>query len=75
MLILTFHFFFLSFCVFQVKSLVDGAVSQGAEVIVGGSCDNKLGELFYQPTVLTRTTLDMKLAHEEIFGPVAPIIK
>jgi succinate-semialdehyde dehydrogenase/glutarate-semialdehyde dehydrogenase len=34
-----------------------------------------LGGLFYQPTVLTGATADMRLFNEEIFGPVAPIVK
>jgi succinate-semialdehyde dehydrogenase/glutarate-semialdehyde dehydrogenase len=34
-----------------------------------------LGGLFYQPTVLTGATADMRLFQEEIFGPVAPIVK
>ncbi|MBT6643537.1 MAG: aldehyde dehydrogenase family protein, partial [Planctomycetaceae bacterium] len=34
-----------------------------------------LGGHFYPPTVLTSVNSDMRLAHEEIFGPVAPIFK
>ena len=59
----------------QIKHLVDDAVSKGANVRVGGACDETLGELFYQPTVLMDTTTKMKLTQEEIFGPVAAIIK
>ena len=31
--------------------------------------------LFYPPTVLTGVTPDMRIAQEETFGPVAPILK
>lgn len=51
------------------------AVSKGADVTVGGSRDNALGELFYRPSVLVGANLDMKLATEETFGPIAPVIK
>ena len=51
------------------------ALSKGAEVVVGGSRDENLGELFYQPSLLTNATAHMKLSHEETFGPIAPIIK
>lgn len=50
-------------------------MSKGAEVRVGGACDDTLGELFYRPSVLTNATTGMKLTRQEIFGPVAPIIK
>lgn len=33
------------------------------------------GGLFFQPTVLTGVTKDMKVAREETFGPVAPLFK
>ena len=51
------------------------AQDKGAEVMVGGACDDSLGPLYYKPTVLTSTNTDMRLAHEEIFGPVAPVMK
>ena len=59
----------------QVESLVTDAQDKGAEVMVGGACDDSLGPLYYKPTVLTSTNTDMRLAHEEIFGPVAPVMK
>jgi succinate-semialdehyde dehydrogenase/glutarate-semialdehyde dehydrogenase len=34
-----------------------------------------LGGLFYQPTVLVGATPEMRIFREEIFGPVAPIVK
>jgi len=58
----------------KVESLVREAVSAGAKVVTGGQ-RHDLGGLFYQPTVLTDATPDMRLFQEEIFGPVAPIVK
>jgi succinate-semialdehyde dehydrogenase/glutarate-semialdehyde dehydrogenase len=58
----------------KVKSLVADAVACGAEIAVGGSSVSKNGR-FYPPTVLTSVTPQMRLATEEIFGPVAPVFK
>ena len=58
----------------KVEALVREAVAAGARVEVGGE-RHELGGLFYQPTVLTGATADMRLFNEEIFGPVAPIVK
>lgn len=57
-----------------VNKLVEGAVSQGAKVLTGGR-NNELGDAFYEPTVLANVTIDMPVAENEIFGPVAPLIK
>ena len=58
----------------KVEALVKEAVAAGARVEVGGE-RHELGGLFYQPTVLTGASPDMRLVNEEIFGPVAPIVK
>ncbi|NGM50625.1 NAD-dependent succinate-semialdehyde dehydrogenase [Caulobacter sp. 602-2] len=58
----------------KVENLVQEAVAAGARVEVGGE-RHEMGGLFYQPTVLTGATPDMRLFNEEIFGPVAPIVK
>ena len=57
----------------KVSSLVDDAVSRGAEVVVGGAALDGKG-YFYPPTVLTNVAEDARLRHEEIFGPVAPVV-
>ncbi|HSL24905.1 MAG TPA: NAD-dependent succinate-semialdehyde dehydrogenase [Acidimicrobiia bacterium] len=54
----------------KVNRLVGEAVDQGARVVVGGK-PHELGGTYYQPTVLEGATLDMAIANEEIFGPVA----
>ncbi|WP_020683610.1 NAD-dependent succinate-semialdehyde dehydrogenase [Marinobacterium rhizophilum] len=58
----------------NVQSLVDDAVAKGARVETGGTADAQ-GECFYQPTVLSNVVAGMRVAREEIFGPVAPIFR
>ena len=54
---------------------VTDATSKGAEAIVGGSRNDELGRCFFRPSLLVGANIDMRLAHEETFGPVAPVIK
>jgi succinate-semialdehyde dehydrogenase/glutarate-semialdehyde dehydrogenase len=56
----------------SVADLVDEAVAAGATVLAGGT-RHPLGPTFYEPTVLAGATVEMRIAHEEIFGPVAPL--
>ncbi|MFT5137784.1 MAG: succinate-semialdehyde dehydrogenase/glutarate-semialdehyde dehydrogenase [Arenicella sp.] len=58
----------------SVQALVDNAVTNGAKVLIGGGID-EMGSRFFQPTVLTNVTPEMDVATQEIFGPVAPLIK
>jgi len=57
----------------KVEALVDQALSAGATLACGGSRHNA-GAQFFTPTVLTGVTMDMDIAQQEIFGPVAPVI-
>jgi len=57
----------------KVAALVDGAVDGGARVRTGGSSPDRKG-YFYEPTVLDGVTPESPILHEEIFGPVAPIV-
>jgi succinate-semialdehyde dehydrogenase/glutarate-semialdehyde dehydrogenase len=54
----------------KVVRLVEDAVDGGARVVVGGK-PHELGGTYFQPTVMQGATLDMAIANEEIFGPVA----
>ncbi|MFJ4849923.1 NADP-dependent succinic semialdehyde dehydrogenase [Streptomyces sp. NPDC088733] len=56
----------------DVESYVDDAVAKGATVLLGGERPDRPG-WFYPPTVLTGTTPDMRMYHEEVFGPVAQV--
>jgi succinate-semialdehyde dehydrogenase / glutarate-semialdehyde dehydrogenase len=58
----------------KVGTLTRDALSKGAKAILGGA-PHKAGPLFYQPTVLTGITKDMALVGEEIFGPVAALMR
>lgn len=58
----------------KVESHVADAVAQGARIASGGQ-RHKLGGNFYEPTVLLDVTPGMRVAREETFGPVAPLIR
>ncbi|WAQ99846.1 AL1A1-like protein [Mya arenaria] len=58
----------------KILSLVDSGKEQGAKLQCGGS---RLGDkgFYIQPTVFSDVTDDMRIAQEEIFGPVQSIFK
>ena len=58
----------------KVGELVAGAASDGAQVLTGGRAPNRRG-YFYLPTVLDQVPRDSGILSEEIFGPVAPIVR
>ncbi|WP_421914294.1 NAD-dependent succinate-semialdehyde dehydrogenase [Mesorhizobium sp.] len=58
----------------KIDRLVKDAVRRGAKVLCGGSTLDREG-FFYPPTVLSAVPPDADMAHEEIFGPVAPITR
>ncbi|WP_421707982.1 NADP-dependent succinate-semialdehyde dehydrogenase [Algihabitans sp.] len=58
----------------KVEEHVADATSKGAKIAVGGQ-RHELGGTFFQPTLLTEVTTDMKVTSEETFGPVAPLFR
>ena len=58
----------------KVEEHIADATAHGAKVVTGGK-RHALGGTFYEPTVLTGVTAEMKLFREETFGPVAPLIR
>jgi succinate-semialdehyde dehydrogenase/glutarate-semialdehyde dehydrogenase len=56
----------------KVAELLQDAVGRGARVLAGGIRPEGAG-FFFPPTVLTGVPGDARMAHEEIFGPVAPL--
>ena len=56
----------------KVERLVADAVHKGARILTGG---HALQGTFYAPTVLADVAVGMDLLQEEIFGPVAPVIR
>jgi succinate-semialdehyde dehydrogenase/glutarate-semialdehyde dehydrogenase len=58
----------------KVEELVADAIALGARALMGGR-RHALGGTFYEPTVLADLTPTMRIAKEEIFGPVAPLFR
>jgi succinate-semialdehyde dehydrogenase/glutarate-semialdehyde dehydrogenase len=58
----------------DVDRLVQESVGAGAQVALGGAA-HEMGGCFYQPTVLTEVTSEMAVFRNEIFGPVAPVVR
>jgi len=58
----------------KVDDLVRDAIGRGARPLVGGRTEEGPGH-FYPPTVLVDVPLDARILHEEVFGPVAPVVR
>lgn len=56
----------------KVEAHIADAVKKGGKLICGGK---RLGGLFMEPAIVTGVTKEMRFAHEETFGPVAPLFK
>jgi succinate-semialdehyde dehydrogenase/glutarate-semialdehyde dehydrogenase len=56
----------------KVESLLKNAVDSGANIVTGGK-KHALGGLFFEPTVVVGVKPTMRLASEEIFGPISAI--
>ena len=56
----------------KVQRLLGDAIGKGARVLTGG---NSAGGNFFEPTVVADIHPGMDIMREEIFGPVAPIIR
>jgi acyl-CoA reductase-like NAD-dependent aldehyde dehydrogenase len=58
----------------KILACVRDGVSQGAKILTGGK---RLGDkgVFMEPTILTDVTNDMRVAQQEIFGPVVVVEK
>ncbi|WP_458792852.1 NAD-dependent succinate-semialdehyde dehydrogenase [Yoonia sp. MH D7] len=57
-----------------VKKQVEESVEKGAKIMCGGTAPDRKGA-FYPPTVLTELTAGMPAYDDEIFGPVASVIR
>ncbi|WP_299408385.1 NAD-dependent succinate-semialdehyde dehydrogenase [uncultured Roseobacter sp.] len=58
----------------KVKEHMDDVVNNGGAILTGGKA-HEMGGTFFEPTVVTGVTQDMKVATEETFGPLAPLFK
>jgi acyl-CoA reductase-like NAD-dependent aldehyde dehydrogenase len=60
----------------RVTGYIDIGRSEGAEVVTGGERATELGDgYFVQPTIFAGVRNDMRIAQEEIFGPVAAVLE
>jgi len=58
----------------KVETLIGDAVEKGAKIVSGGT-RHALGGTYFMPTVLRDVTPAMRIASEEIFGPVASVFR
>lgn len=57
-----------------IEEQVADARDKGAKIICGGKRPHGLLGAYFQPTILTNITADMRVWKEEVFGPVLPIV-
>lgn len=58
----------------KIAQYVDIGKNEGASLVLGGKITKPLPGYFFEPTIFTDVTPDMRIAREEIFGPVVSII-
>lgn len=56
----------------KMDEFMADARAKGARVLLGGK-RHELGQCFYEPSLLTNISQDMRIANEEIFGPIAAV--
>ena len=59
----------------KVQSYIQAGVDEGARMVLGGTDKPHDRGWYVQPTLFTDATNDMKIAREEIFGPVLTVLK
>lgn len=57
----------------RVKSLLDNAVEQGADILVGGEAEDE--QRFIAPTLLSNINPASEIMQQEIFGPILPLME
>ena len=60
--------------VLKVEELIADATAKGARIVCGGK-RHALGRTFFEPTIVADVTPAMRMAREEIFGPVASLFR
>lgn len=58
----------------KVDEHIADIINKGGQIVLGGE-RHALGRSYYQPTVATNVTAQMKVAKEETFGPLAPLFR
>jgi acyl-CoA reductase-like NAD-dependent aldehyde dehydrogenase len=59
----------------RIQVLIDDAVKKGATLHCGGKRNRELKGQFYEPTLISGITKEMRIRQEEVFGPVMCVIK
>ena len=59
----------------KIAKYVDIGKKEGAKLALGGNIVKPLPGYFFEPTIFTDVSPDMRIAQEEIFGPVVSLIK
>ncbi|MFA5827858.1 MAG: aldehyde dehydrogenase family protein [Candidatus Shapirobacteria bacterium] len=57
-----------------LKEQFQDAINKGANVECGGKEIVNLDGFFFEPTILTNISPNMKIWHEEVFGPILPVV-
>lgn len=57
----------------HVAAMIESGREQGAELVTGGNRADRTG-YFIEPTIFTGVTDDMRIAQEEVFGPVLSVM-
>jgi len=60
--------------VLQLEEQVNDAVSKGVKVEIGGKRSKEFEGAYFEPTILTNVTEDMRAWSEELFGPVLIVV-
>jgi len=59
----------------KIAGYVDIGKNEGAKLVLGGKISKPLPGYFFEPSIFTDVTPDMRIAQEEIFGPVVSLIR
>jgi aldehyde dehydrogenase (NAD+) len=59
----------------RVQGYIEAGVDEGARIVLGGTDKPRDRGWYVQPTLFADATNDMKIAREEIFGPVLTVLK
>lgn len=58
----------------RIHTMVEQAITDGAESLCGGRPRTELGAGFYAPTILANANPRSRVVREEVFGPVVPVV-
>ncbi|XP_044739460.1 succinate-semialdehyde dehydrogenase, mitochondrial [Chrysoperla carnea] len=59
----------------KIVKFVNDARDKGAHIVIGGKPADNIGDLFYEPTIITNVKEDMLIYKEEVFGPIVTLLR